>query len=202
MIATQCPLESTSQDFWEMILENKTTIIITLCNLIENGKVKCHQYWPDKLKQFDNFSIILIKESLVMKNLVERIFSVTNGNQNHIVTQLHFQGWPDHSVPLIDEMMIHYDYMFPKVKTGNNVVIHCSAGIGRTGTFISSFLIWDSIFYPKESKSKSTTLKVSVFNTVLKVKESRCFSVENETQYTFIYKFTIKILEEISKKFN
>lgn len=133
-----------------------------LCNLFEDTRLKCDQYWPNLNEDmtFDNISVSLISQNnLLDGNLIERIICVRflkDGIQaQHSVTQYHVLCWPDHSIPskdlcfslfnLINEVI---DEHF-KTKTANDVdspiIVHCSAGIGRTGTLISLYNTYDIV---------------------------------------------------------
>lgn len=180
-----------------------------VCNLIEGGRSKCHQYWPSKVKkQFTNHTISLIEEEILDdKYLMKRTFMLKNKKENSqeekIITQLHFTGWPDHGVPEADEIYTPFIDMFNTTKEFlkvSPIVVHCSAGVGRTGTFISSFNIWNQIESRKAELLKgddTNKYSFSVFDTVRSVKECRCYSVENKKQYKFIYQLIYKHLKSL-----
>lgn len=181
-----------------------------LCNVFEKNRPKCHQYWPDKsmsikLKLFD---VDFVSENdLVDKWISERKFLIKNENENFEVTQIHFKGWPDHGVPDIENTYVYFQSMFKYVlEAGKHpVVCHCSAGIGRTGTFISSYILWSQLTErynylkkleeKKEISEDKSKFEFSIFKTVLKAKQARCYSVENVKQYEFIYGLVKKIIK-------
>jgi protein tyrosine phosphatase len=194
-----------------MIVENKVSLIVMLCNLEESNRVKCHQYWPNENKSKD-FKLFTINHESEKNNKViyERKFSVNykdNKDEKFSVTQIHYTAWPDHGVPSLDKTYNHFETMFKYVSIAkvNPVAVHCSAGIGRTGTFMSSYKLWYEINkrynYLKSIQDKSDGVdeqpdfKFSIFKTVLKAKDSRCHSVENIKQYEFIYKLVKKIFQ-------
>ena len=201
-----------------MIIESGVKQIIMVCNTEENGRSKCHQYWPSskshKLK-FTNFSINLTNESLPLKekDLVERTFNIefNNKSDNKIeVKQLHYTTWPDHGVPKVEVAYPFFNYMFKEVNENVDakvpVVVHCSAGIGRTGTFMSSFNVWRKIQNRfNELKNSNSNGKIndsfnfSIFETVRLIKECRCYSVENVNQYNLIYNFLAKHISKLIK---
>lgn len=184
-----------------------------LCNLIEKSKSKCIQYWPDnklKPKIFKSFKVDFISENEVVDKMIsERKFLINNKSEKFEVTQLHYKGWPDHGVPDVEKTYTYFTGMFNYVlNTGDSsVVCHCSAGIGRTGTFISSYILWkqltDRYNYLKNIEEKKeiclskSDFKFSIFKTVLKAKNSRCYSVENVKQYEFIYNLVKKIIKSL-----
>lgn len=178
---------------------------------MEKNKVKCHQYWPEKLKykKFKKFNVEFVSENeLEEAYVVERKFVIKREKaDNFEVTHLHYKAWPDHGVPEVDKTFNYFHTMFQYVKNIYNlpVLVHCSAGIGRTGTFISSFILWTQLTnrfkYLKELNQNKEVNKVdfnfSIFRTVLHAKESRCNSVENPKQYEFIYNLSRRILKAL-----
>jgi protein tyrosine phosphatase len=140
--------------------------------------------------------------------LRERSFELTDkeGNVRNI-TQLNFTGWPDHGVPNIDNVFDTFTDMIKRVKEHldlykdtSPVIVHCSAGVGRTGTFMSMYTLTQEINKQLEGQPKSSvTVKFNVWNTVRHLKEQRILSVENFHQYQFIYKFIGKILKNYFK---
>ena len=188
-IATQGPLPHTINDFWDMVWEYDVNYIVMLCELKEGGREKCAEYWnPNYISKYN----IKINEKKEDNFLMKRIFTINKKNDNNkdnekTVIQLHFIGWPDHGVPDIKEVFYTFYNMIKEVKSNGKkpVVVHCSAGVGRTGTFISMFNIYDEI-----SKQKGREIvKINIFNLVRKLKEMRLFLVENILQYEFIYSF-------------
>jgi protein tyrosine phosphatase len=138
-IVTQGPLKETTDHFWEMVLENKVPVILMLTKLKESNREKCFKYWPssDEKLKFKSLTVELISENKVEKNpIVHRQFKITSENE-HIVDFVHFEGWPDYSVPKMDEFSILQIYVknLMKDKSGP-LTVHCSAGIGRTGKLI------------------------------------------------------------------
>lgn len=199
-IATQGPKTKTTEDFWNMIIQNKSFLIIMLCNTTESGRSKCHQYWPmtnEELK-LKGKSIKLSKEDKVNQSnfLIRRKFDVVShedkGKIKSEVTQIHFQGWPDHGVPEIEESYKDFLEMISIVDDyigKSPIVVHCSAGIGRTGTFIS---LYNAILSINSKKDH-----MNIFEIVRKVKECRRYSVENPNQYKFIYGIVRKYISQL-----
>lgn len=200
-----------------------------LCNVEENGRIKCNQYWPkdrQSSKKYSNMKITLLEEAaskslplLIHRTLKISDIKVKNCNKNEIiVNQLHFTGWPDHGVPDMKVAFHYYIKMFELVDNNNKekgntpTVVHCSAGIGRTGTFMSSFVLWSKLTQQYlhlksisdnkelEKQKNKEDFKFSIFNTVVKVKDFRCYSVENPLQYEFIYSFILQLLQKFKHK--
>lgn len=183
-----------------------------VCNLEENGRSKCYKYWPNLNTQlkFNNFNVSLEEETypLKEKDLLERklIIELKNKcNKKLEIKQLQYLGWPDHGVPSVDLAYPIFNYMYEAINSdvsdNTPVLVHCSAGIGRTGTFISSYNIWRSIQLGLKSinNNKTNVFNISIFDVVRLVKECRCFSVENINQYNFIYNIIAKHISKIAK---
>jgi protein tyrosine phosphatase len=172
-----------------MIYAKNVKMIVMLCNIQEKGRTKCAKYWPSKKLSLSKLTIEQISEEK-STNLVIRKFNIKDNNITKEVTQLHFISWPDHGVPEIDEVYDDFTKMIEKVEQAETpVVIHCSAGIGRTGTFMS--------FYNIDNYFKNKNTNISIFNIVRKLKEQRLGSVENILQYKLIYSFLDKYLKKL-----
>lgn len=163
-------------------------MIIMLCNIKEKGRTKCAKYWPSRKLDLPNKSVEFISEEK-SDNLIIRKFNLKDQNSTREITQLHFISWPDHGVPEIDQVYEDFTLMLKKVDEVNSpIIIHCSAGIGRTGTFISFYNIYKSL------QSESS---LSIFNIVRKLKEQRLGLVENILQYKLIYSFLDKYVKKL-----
>lgn len=202
-ICTQGPLSKTVEDFWTMIFEYNVNVIVMLCNVEENGIEKCFNYWEINPQIIPGLKYeIKVEEKKINQFLILRDFDITdlkNGN-NKKVKQVHFIGWPDHGIPDINEVFDIFVDMIEKVrqfKGTTPAVVHCSAGVGRTGTFVTLFNLYDNIMNQLKNKDNSINneIKFSIFGTVRKMKEMRRYLVENVNQYYFIYLFVQKLLE-------
>ena len=199
-IATQGPLDNTISDFWEMIIDYNVSVIIMLCNLKERNKIKCSEYWNKELIEKDNlFKLISLNlKEYNDKNLIIREIEIQkNGNwEIKKVLQLQFTGWSDHDVPNENEVYNTFITLFKTIndKGSNTTVIHCSAGVGRTGTFLSLIILYNNILNQKNENSQQ--ISFSIFGLVRQLKEMRFLLVENERQYIFIYKFLRLFLEK------
>ena len=155
-----------------------------LCEEIEGGKIKSSCYWNSKNQSYK----IKFNEKKIEKNIIQRNITISKNNEHKVVTQLQYIGWPDHGIPNINEA--YPSFLFIRNFILNNkdkcpVIVHCSAGVGRTGTFISIF----NVIYDILSKQNSEVIQFSIFNVVRKLKEMRRFLVQNVEQYFFIYQF-------------
>ena len=151
-IAASAPVEKSLLNFWEMILQNKVTLIIMLCNIKEKTVV-CEQYWnEEEEKEYGNIKVKPLSSSELGEKLVKRVFEVSckGNNELLIVTQLHHTNWPDDNAPFSEEnndidLLLGSTMEHRKRKENDEseiikpcpILVHCSAGIGRTGTFIA-----------------------------------------------------------------
>ncbi|XP_011698918.1 PREDICTED: receptor-type tyrosine-protein phosphatase mu-like, partial [Wasmannia auropunctata] len=137
-IATQGPKSTTVIDFWRMIWQENVLIICMLANVVENGKIKCEQYWPDIGKTMKYGAIIVLnKRHNVFADYCFRTFHVTYGEETRQIEHLHYTAWPDYGVPLYTHSVVTYLKKLLATPRGNGpVVVHSSADVGRTGIII------------------------------------------------------------------
>jgi protein tyrosine phosphatase len=204
-IATQGPLRETFQDFWRMVWEQNSTVVVMLTKEVEDGRHKCDRYWPegDEAILTDLFKVTVSdSEERVNRELIERKLILHNLKTNETRPILHLQyvAWPDHGLPtsttaflsLLDDAD-RFDY------TGAPIVVHCSAGIGRSGTFCTVHatiekLLWDLKQHPDVEP------KISAAKAVLNARAQRPGMVQTAEQYTFVYLAILEKTEEILKE--
>ena len=201
-IATQGPLPHTIIDFWTMCDEYNVSLIVMLCNLKENNVDKCADYWH--VQNLGHLRIKLLEEKEDQKGIFIRRISLFNKlkNKEKIFIQIHLTYWEDHKaldggyfnkiiriIQIIDGA---------KKKSYNPCVVHCSAGVGRTGTFISLYNLYHEIMQ-QIFVTKNEVIAFSIFNLVRKMKEMRIFSIENENQFLLIYDFANYLLYKYNK---
>uniref|UniRef100_A0A3B4VMU2 protein-tyrosine-phosphatase n=1 Tax=Seriola dumerili TaxID=41447 RepID=A0A3B4VMU2_SERDU len=178
-IAAQGPKEETVNDFWRMIWEQNTATIVMVTNLKERKECKCAQYWPDQgCWTYGNIRVS-VEDTMVLVDYTIRKFCIQQKPQR-LVTQFHFTSWPDFGVPFTPIGMLKF---LKKVKTCNPqyagpIVVHCSAGVGRTGTFIVIDAMLDMMIAER---------KVDVFGFVTRIRAQRCQMVQTDMQYVFIF---------------
>ncbi|XP_040567779.1 uncharacterized protein [Lepeophtheirus salmonis] len=200
-IATQGPTKNTIDHFWKMVYSYKVRIIVVLTKLVEktinvedksiNSVIKCEQYWPKQGKKtYGVFTVELIEEhgSPNLPQLIERRLKVTNTEtrSSHTVLQLQYIGWPDHGAPTSPKKLLALHSVLETRKIDMNdgsekmvIIVHCSAGVGRTGTLLAL----DSI--SKEIDEGNT--EIDVMKTVFELRMNRCKMVQQSIQYKYLY---------------
>lgn len=198
-IATQGPLDTTIDDFWQMVYQYNINLIIMLCKLEENNKVKCSNYWDNT--NIHNFILekcgneFEYKEGLILRNYYLK--KSDNEVLPPTIIQLQYTCWEDHSAPNKNSYNKIIDLIeFIKIYNNNQpVIVHCSAGVGRSGTFISLYNLYNIIM--KQINDVNTNeIKFSIMNIVRQLKEMRLHLVENEKQYLYLYQFVTLLLNE------
>uniref|UniRef100_A0A3B3TP75 protein-tyrosine-phosphatase n=1 Tax=Poecilia latipinna TaxID=48699 RepID=A0A3B3TP75_9TELE len=144
-IATQGPLPGTKDDFWRMVWEHGVHNVVMVTQCVEKGRVKCDQYWPaDKEPLYYGDLVIQMLSESVLPEWTIREFKIISENScsyPRMMRHFHYTVWPDHGVPESTQSLIQFvrtvrDYVDRSPSTGATVV-HCSAGVGRTGTFVA-----------------------------------------------------------------
>jgi len=191
-IACQAPLASTLVHFWLMIWENECAVIVMLTRLYERDRAKATAYWPEEpntTKQFGPFKVTHTKSKSVNSFLDQRVFDVEFNGQTRNIVQLHYTEWPDFGAPestqVIRELVALMDVYRMKGKlAGLNgpVVAHCSAGVGRAGTFIAIHICLEKMKYFNALEEI-----VDIPRTVRMLRQSRTGMVQTVEQYRFIY---------------
>ena len=210
-ISAQAPLKNTVDDFWTMCFDHDINTVIMLCNLEENGKEKCEKYWENKNNDKDaivdstelgsnfviNYTTEQINDDITIRNINIRDTEKNENNEKKI-KQIHYGSWPDHKSVDLQSIYGNILFMFNLVdnEIGHNpIVVHCSAGVGRTGTFIALYNLYrDILSQIHDEKNKKITL--NFMNLVRKMKEMRMHLVETEDQNNLIYQFVEKFLKD------
>ncbi|XP_041080340.1 receptor-type tyrosine-protein phosphatase T isoform X7 [Polyodon spathula] len=180
-IATQGPMQETVRDFWRMIWQENSGSIVMVTNLVEVGRVKCVRYWPDETEFYGDIKVTLI-ETEPLAEYVIRTFTVQKKGHHEIreIRQFHFTSWPDHGVPCYATGLLGF---VRQVKLLNPpdagpVVVHCSAGAGRTGCFIAVDIMLDM------AENEGV---VDIFNCIRELRSQRVNMVQTEEQYVFVH---------------
>ncbi|KAF4523953.1 hypothetical protein B566_EDAN012425 [Ephemera danica] len=184
-IATQGPKDTTLNDFWRMIWQENVRVIVMLANLVEDGKIKCEKYWPSlgTKTQYGSITTRTITEDEFL-DYTTRDFEVINAKQTRKVRHLHYTVWPDHGVPRYPHSLAKFLRLINEVATPP-VVVHCSAGVGRTGTVILAHECY------KMAKSENA---VDCLALVSKMRSQRPNMVDNKAQYEIAHHLLIELL--------
>ncbi|XP_067394396.1 receptor-type tyrosine-protein phosphatase C [Emydura macquarii macquarii] len=189
-IAAQGPKDETTDDFWRMIWEQKATIIVMVTRCEEMNRNKCAQYWPSTENSTATFGDIVVKsnESKMCPDYIVQKLHITNKKEKtpgRDVTHIQFTSWPDHGVPEDPHLLLK---LRRRVNALSNffsgpIVIHCSAGVGRTGTYIGI----DAMLEGLEVEGR-----VDVYGYVVKLRRQRCLMVQVEAQYILIHQALVE----------
>ncbi|XP_057597901.1 receptor-type tyrosine-protein phosphatase beta isoform X2 [Hippopotamus amphibius kiboko] len=192
-IATQGPLPGTKDDFWKMAWEQNVHNIVMVTQCVEKGRVKCDHYWPadqDSL-YYGDLILQMLSESVLPEWTIRefRICSEEQLDAHRLIRHFHYTVWPDHGVPETTQSLIQFvrtvrDYINRTPGAGPTVV-HCSAGVGRTGTFIAL----DRILQQLDSKDS-----VDIYGAVHDLRLHRVHMVQTECQYVYLHQCVRDVL--------
>ncbi|XP_054682698.1 receptor-type tyrosine-protein phosphatase eta isoform X6 [Grus americana] len=196
-IAAQGPLPNTIEDFWRMIWEKNIYSIVMLTKCVEQARTKCEQYWPDN--QSKNYGDIIVTKvsEIDLPEWTIRDFTVEKSNttESHTVRQFHFTSWPDHGVPETTDLLINFRHLVHEYSSQNPIdsptLVHCSAGVGRTGTFIAI----DRLIQQIEMENT-----VDVYGVVYDLRMHRPLMVQTEDQYIFLNQCVMDIIRSQKDK--
>ncbi|XP_015264316.1 PREDICTED: receptor-type tyrosine-protein phosphatase eta-like, partial [Gekko japonicus] len=195
-IAAQGSLPNTVQDFWRMIWEKNIHTIVMLTKCIEQGRTKCEEYWPNKQsKNYGDITVAMTSE-IVLPEWTIRDFSMekSDSSVSHPVRQFHFTAWPDHGVPETTDLLISFRHLvqdYVKQNPPSPTLVHCSAGVGRTGTFIAI----DRLIHQMEMENT-----VDVYGVVYDLRMHRPLMVQTEEQYVFLNQCVMDIIKSKKEK--
>ncbi|NWZ84421.1 PTPRU phosphatase, partial [Poecile atricapillus] len=180
-IATQGPKQEMVYDFWRMVWQEHCSSIVMITKLVEVGRVKCSKYWPDDSEMYGDIKITLV-ESETLAEYAVRTFALERRGYSarHEVKQFHFMSWPEHGVPYHATGLLAF---IRRVKASTPpdagpIIIHCSAGTGRTGCYI----VLDVMLDMAECEGV-----VDIYNCVKTLCSRRINMIQTEEQYIFIH---------------
>uniref|UniRef100_A0A3Q3J0X5 protein-tyrosine-phosphatase n=1 Tax=Monopterus albus TaxID=43700 RepID=A0A3Q3J0X5_MONAL len=192
-VATQGPLPGTKDDFWRMVWEHRVHNVVMVTQCVEKGRVKCDQYWPADTEPlyYGDLVIQMLSESVLPEWTIRefRITSERGSSYPRLLRHFHYTVWPDHGVPESNQSLIQFvrtvrDYVDRSPSTGATIV-HCSAGVGRTGTFIAL----DRVLQQLDSQGT-----IDLYGCVFDLRLHRQHMVQTECQYAFLHQCVRDVL--------
>uniref|UniRef100_A0A7N5P6P5 Band 4.1-like protein 5 n=1 Tax=Ailuropoda melanoleuca TaxID=9646 RepID=A0A7N5P6P5_AILME len=190
-IAAQGPLPHTCAQFWQVVWDQKLSLIVMLTTLTERGRTKCHQYWPDPpdVMEHGHFHIRCVSEDCTLAYVFrEMLVTNTETGEEHTVTHLQYVAWPDHGVPDDSSDFLEFVNSVRSLRVdGEPVLVHCSAGIGRTGVLVTM-----------ETAMCLTERNLPVYplDIVRKMRDQRAMMVQTSSQYKFVCEAILRVYEE------
>ncbi|XP_043849975.1 receptor-type tyrosine-protein phosphatase H [Dromiciops gliroides] len=192
-IATQGPLPQTVGDFWRLVWDQQSHTIVMLTNCVESGRVKCEHYWPLDAKPCSHGRLrVTLKGEDVAQHWTIRDLQLFHMDlkESLFVRQFHYTVWPDHGVPRSPDPLLAFQALFQKwldqSPGGGPPIVHCSAGVGRTGTFIALNVLLRQL---------QKYQQVGVQSFVGEMRKSRPLMVQTEGQYIFLYQALMRFLQ-------
>lgn len=199
-IASQGPLPHTVNDFWRMVVQCEVQVIVMACNEEEAGKHKCENYWVDgegEEKQFGMVTIRLIKASTVCPDFSVRTmrlkYTTAQANvEERTVCQFHYSAWPDHGVPPLVKPLLDMVRLVRDTQASETlpVLVHCSAGCGRTGTICAIDYVWGLL------RAGKLTKDFSLLSLVCEMRKQRIAMVQTKEQYVLVHQAVRELFRE------
>uniref|UniRef100_UPI00398F682C tyrosine-protein phosphatase non-receptor type 13 n=1 Tax=Pristiophorus japonicus TaxID=55135 RepID=UPI00398F682C len=195
-IACQGPLPHTLADFWQMVWEQESNVIVMMTLEVEGGKVKCQRYWPElqgKSIIVNSRIKIILQSCQPLENFIIRKIDMNDlqSGESRQVTHLNFTAWPDHGTPEKPELLVAFLSYMRHIKCSGPIIAHCSAGIGRSGTLICLDAVLAFI---------SQGLDFNISHIVETMRCQRHGMIQTEAQYVFCYQVILHILTQLQLK--
>ncbi|GMT00420.1 hypothetical protein PENTCL1PPCAC_22594 [Pristionchus entomophagus] len=199
VIAAQGPLYNTSEDLWELIYQEKVSTIVQLCNFTEGPeRIRCSEYWPmKKSRTFGDLNVSLMMEDLIDEDIPDiqlRAFRVRkDGESEHSVRHIFYKKWPDYGVPQTVTPLISIVRWLEEnggMNKESPILVHCLAGIGRTGTLIASLMGLRHIRRLDAREDYSTL----VMELAMELRRHRDGSIQTSQQYIYVHAAILKLL--------
>ena len=189
-IVAQAPKKNTETHFWQMILEQRVSTIVMLTRVVELGKEKSTSYWPQQVgfsSNFEGIKVTLKREEISLRYVLREMEITGPNSSSYKLTQFHYVAWPDHDVPQLFMELLEFTQIIKKhhIRERTPLLVHCSAGVGRSGTFIALYNLIEAVGVEET---------ISVYRIVNEMREYRPQMVQTLNQYKFIY---LAVLEMI-----
>uniref|UniRef100_A0A0M3HW88 Protein-tyrosine phosphatase n=1 Tax=Ascaris lumbricoides TaxID=6252 RepID=A0A0M3HW88_ASCLU len=190
-ICAQGPLKNTAQHFLIMIVQEGSKVVLQLCQAMEDGKEQCAEYIPLDGTECKDYGAVRVrvlekpKHVLSLKKVVRTKLQITYAGVSHETEHILYSGWPDHGVPESVSVCKEVRNLVHKYAEKKPIVVHCSAGIGRTGAYVAV----EMALYRLKRK------EVVVMSELLKdLREQRMGAIQNDQQYLFVFRMVIEVL--------
>jgi receptor-type tyrosine-protein phosphatase N len=195
-IATQGPLPNTTADFWQMVWEQGSVIIVMLTRLMENGVAMCHRYWPEEGSEvYHTYEVHLVSEHIWCDDYLVRSFYLKNlkTSETRTVTQFHFLSWPENGVPPNAKSILEFRRKVNKSYRGRScpIVAHCSDGTGRTGTYA----LIDMVLNRMSKGAK----EIDIAATLEHIRDQRLGMVKTKAQFEYVLTAVAEEVQAILK---
>eukprot|EP00056_Hartaetosiga_gracilis_P020275 m.18453 g.18453 ORF g.18453 m.18453 type:complete len:537 (-) comp8319_c0_seq1:20-1630(-) len=205
-IASQGCMPATLAQFWQMIWEQNVYLVVMTTNEYENGRHKCSRYWPDNVDEKARFGMFDVKmttetqhEGFIIRGLeITKIAGAGMGSKRTIY-QYHYINWPDHGVPddreileLLLTVREHKRTIQKSIPKCGPLMVHCSAGIGRTGTVIVIDTVMDRI------EEEGVDIDIDIQQTIHTIRSQRSGVIQTAAQYRFVYKAIMDHIRNIN----
>ncbi|KAK0069660.1 receptor-type tyrosine-protein phosphatase T-like isoform X1 [Biomphalaria pfeifferi] len=182
-IAAQGPHKAVLTDFIRMLWEQSVEKVVMLTKLAENGKMKCEQYWPDDGSiRFGDIKVTLMSTQNFADFTIRSIQLSKKGDNRLALTHYHYLGWPDKSVPQNPWSLAQFHHIVSMTPTAKPILVHCSAGAGRTGCYIALHNIL---------RQAEMTGSADFLQTLIKLRQDRMFMIQTAEQYEFLHIITL-----------
>jgi protein tyrosine phosphatase len=205
-IVSQGPIADTIEDFWIAILEKKSPLVVSLVMAQEEGKDKCLEYWEEgkTILTRTGWEVTLSPQQEILgqtrkdQRLVKRLFLAKNKEteDERTIYHLHYENWPDNGVPELDlfsKLLDSVDTL--KIATNAPIVVHCSAGIGRSGTFLASYSLRKDIRDKKAENIDLKSYKINIPRFIMELRFQRRWLVPAAKQLQTVYQIAAKEFE-------
>ncbi|EFX88841.1 hypothetical protein DAPPUDRAFT_311182 [Daphnia pulex] len=182
-IAAQSPVAQSVSDFWQMIWEQGSVVLVLLTKIVENGEELCHKYWPEEGSQlYHIYEVHLVSEHIWCDDYLVRSFYLKNirTGETRTVTQFHFQSWPENGVPSSTKALLEFRRKVNKSYRGRScpIVVHCSDGAGRTGTYC----LIDMVLHRMAKGAR----EIDIAATLEHLRDQRPHAVRTKQQFEFV----------------
>ncbi|RUS92206.1 hypothetical protein EGW08_000059 [Elysia chlorotica] len=179
-IASQGPSDFILNDFVRMLWEQNVDRVVMLTNLVELGKRRCSMYWPSSgEEEFGEVTVKLLTTHVFAEYTIRHLRLSQSGKPARDVTQFHFTAWPDKSVPESPWGLVDFHQRVMSVPGAGPILVHCSAGVGRTGTFIGLCNLL---------REAEVTGKMDFRSTLWRLRQDRMHTIQTVAQYAYLHK--------------